>query len=237
MDGASLADLMDVDELHSMATNGGVALMNGRSDVRDAFSETFNPPRAIMRFPFTYLDLGTSEPSDAARTLDGGARHGRAPVLTFVISASPSAASAADGDELGTVIMAKGDPATFLDPSGEPKALTSDSTRRTGVVADIDPAATVADWLDHPYDEGSPIETTGEPAPLDLYERYLQQRRLAVPAAVVSWGAVALAGVGAIGALALRRRLSDRVLWVAGLLPRRSRGWPWRSCSSATCRA
>jgi hypothetical protein len=124
--------------------------------------------------------------------------------------------------------MASGDPQLLLEASGEPHALTSDSTRRTGVVADVDPAATVAEWLGLPSDAGSPIETTDEPAPIDLYERYLQQRRLAVPTAVGSWGVMALAGGGAIVALALRRRLSDRVLWLAGLLPA---SLPWLALS------
>jgi hypothetical protein len=140
------------------------------------------------------------------------------PVLVIVLSASPSAASATDGDELGTVIAAWGDPAELLEATGEPHALTSDSTRRAGVVADVDPAATVAEWLDLPYDAGAPIEPTGEPAPLDLYERYLQQRRLAVPAAAASWGVMMLVGLVAVVTLALRRRLPPAVLGGVGAL-------------------
>ena len=138
--------------------------------------------------------------------------------LILVISASPSGASAADGDELGTVIAAWGDPNELLNADGPPRALTSDSTRRPGVVADVDPAATVAEWLDLPSEAGAPMERTGEPAPLDLYERYLQQRRLAVPAAAASWGLMLLFGLAGVLALAFRRRVSPRVLAVAGAL-------------------
>jgi hypothetical protein len=141
----------------------------------------------------------------------------------LIISVSPSAASAADGDELGAVIAAWGDPDELLDAQGEPHALTSDSTRRAGVVATVDPAATVAEWLDLPYDAGAPIQTTDEPAPLDLYERYLQQRRLAVPVAAISWIVMGLAGVAGLLALRSRNRLSDRSLAataaLAGSLP------------------
>ena len=91
----------------------------------------------------------------------------RPPILLMIVAVSPSAASAADGDELGTVIAAWGDPAELLEATGEPHALTSDSTRRPGVVADVDPAATVAEWLDLPYDAGAPMRPTSEPAPLD----------------------------------------------------------------------
>ena len=136
----------------------------------------------------------------------------------MVVATSPSAASAADGDELGTVIAAWGDPDELLEAEGEPHALTSDSTRRAGVVADVDHAATVAEWLGLPYDAGAPIERTGEPAPLDLYHRYLQQRRLAVPVAATAWGLMLLFGLAGFLALAFRERVSPRTLAVAGAL-------------------
>ena len=218
LDGASLPDLLAVDELRAVATNGGTALMNGRSDVRQTFPETFSPPGTVGRLPFTYVDLGTAQPSEAARTVTEGLGAGDAPVLVLIISASPSAASAADGDELGTVIAARGEPSTLLEAHGEPGALTSDSTRRPGVVADVDPAATVAEWLGLPYNAGAPIERTDEPAPLDLYERYLQQRRLAVPIAAGAWGLMLLFGLAGFLALAFRERVSARTLSVAGAL-------------------
>ena len=158
--------------------------MNGRTDVRNAFTDVFFSPRAVGRFPFPYVDIGSADPSDAVSVVTEQLAGLAEPALVIVISRSPSAASAADGDELGTVIAAWGDPDELLEAQGEPHSLTSDSTRRAGVVADVDPAATVAEWLGLPYVAGAPMEPTGEPAPLDLYERYLQQRRLAVPAAV-----------------------------------------------------
>jgi hypothetical protein len=136
----------------------------------------------------------------------------------MVVATSPSAASAADGDELGTVIAAWGDPAELLEATGEPRALTSGSTRRAGVVADVDPAATVAKWLGLPYDAGAPMRPTDEPVPLDLYERYLQQRRLAVPVAAAAWGLMLLFGLAGVLSLAFRRRVSPRTLAVAGAL-------------------
>jgi hypothetical protein len=218
LDGASLPDLLAVDELRAVATNGGAALMNGRSDVRQTFPDTFFPPRAVGRLPFTYVDLATAQPSAAARTVTEELRIASAPVLMLIISVSPSAASAADGDELGTVVAAWGDPAELLEATGEPRSLTSGSTRRVGVVADVDPAATVAEWLGLPYDAGAPMERTGEPAPLDLYERYLQQRRLAVPVAAAAWGLMLLFGLAGVLSLAFRRRVSPRTLAVAGAL-------------------
>lgn len=218
LDGASLPELLAEPQLRALAARGGAALMNGRSDVRQTFPDTFFPPRAIGRLPFTYVDLGVAQSSEVADTIADGltAVDGRAMVV--VISTSPSATSASHGDELGTVIAAWGDPDELLETEGQPRALTSDSTRRAGVVADVDPAATVADWLDLPYDAGAPIERTGEPAPLDLYQRYRQQRRLAVPVAAASWGVMFVFGLAAALALTFRNRLSPRTLAVAGAL-------------------
>jgi hypothetical protein len=116
------------------------------------------------------------------------------------------------------VIAAWGDPNDLLSAQGPPRALTSDSTRRPGVVADVDPAATVAEWLGLPYEAGAPMERTGEPAPSDLYERYLQQRRLAVPAAAASWGLMLLFGLAGVLALAFRLRVSPRTVALTGAL-------------------
>src|SRR4026207_1857905 len=59
---------------------------------------------------------------------------------------------------------------------------------------------------------GARAGRAGGPAPLDLHERYLHQRRLAVPAAAASWGAMMLVGLVACVALALRPRLPPPAL-------------------------
>jgi hypothetical protein len=224
MDGASLPDLVGDPALRSLAANGGIALMNGRTDVRDAFTDAFLFPRAVGRLPFPYADIGTASPSDAATVVGEEAAGLAGPTLVVVLSASPPPASRGERDELGAVIAAWGDPDELLTALGEPRALTSDSTRRAGVVATVDPAATVAAWLGLPYDAGAPIEPTDEPAPVDLYERYLQQRRLAVPVATGSWSLMGLAGVVGLLALRLRGGTSDRTLAAAGAL---AASLPW----------
>jgi hypothetical protein len=213
LEGSSLPDLVAVPELRALASRGGAALMNGRSDARASLTQILDMPE-ISPLPLTNhgVDLGRASPEEAAAVIDDFLNRHPQQTLAMVVSVSPSAASAADGDELGTVIAAWGDPDELLRAEGEPRALTSDSTRRAGVVADVDPAATVAQWLGLPYDAGAPIERTGEPAPLDLYERYLQQRRLAVPAAAASWGVMLVVGLAAVVSLALRRRLPSSVL-------------------------
>ena len=217
VEGASLRDLLAITELRSMAAVGGAALMNGRADVIDEFIEVF-PPETPSSFGLKPCRFASDSPSAAVRLVTSELEHATDPVLAMVISAAPSAASAADGDELGTVIAAWGDPDELLTAEGPARALTSDSSRRPGVVADVDPAATVAEWLDLPYDAGAPMERTGQPAPVDLYERYLQQRRLAVPVAAAAWGLMLLFGLAGFLALAFRERVSPRTLAVAGAL-------------------
>lgn len=213
LDGSSLPDLIAVPELRALASRGGAALVNGRGDVRASLTQILDM-HEISPLPLTNhgVDLGRASPEEAAAAIEDFLNRHPQPTLAMVVSVSPSVASAADGDELGTVIAAWGDPDELLGAEGQPHALTSDSTRRSGIVADVDPAATVAAWLDLPSDAGAPIERTDEPAPLDLYERYLQQRRLAVPAAAASWGVMLVIGLAAVLSLALRRRLPSSVL-------------------------
>ncbi len=223
VDGLNLPDLLAVPEAESLATAGGAALLNGRSSVREGFLALVeegcavdclvDPPRGLV-----YEDMGEATGEDLRARIRNAALAEALPTMVVIVSTSPSAGSAAEGDELGTVIAAWGDPNELLTVEGPPRALTSNSTRRAGVVADVDPAATVAEWLGLPYDAGAPIERTGEPAPLDLYERYLQQRRLAVPAAAASWGLMLVFGLTGVLVLAFRRRVSPRTLALAGAL-------------------
>jgi hypothetical protein len=225
IDGASLPTLLADPDLRALASQGGAALMNGRMPVRESLVPALDF-HDVSPLPLTNhgIDLRRASPHEAAVEIADFLADHPQPTLAMLVSTSPSAASAADGDELGTVIAAWGDPRTLLTGDGEPHALTSDSTRRSGVVATVDPAATVAAWLDQPYDAGAPIERTSEPAPLDLYERYLQQRRLAVPIAAAAWIFVAVAGIVGLLALALRQRLSERTLAAAGAL---AASLPW----------
>ncbi|MGH2766716.1 MAG: hypothetical protein ACRDKA_12500, partial [Actinomycetota bacterium] len=92
---------------------------------------------------------------------------------------------AGTGAPVGTVtpvVMARGDPGELLAAEGSPGGLNSDTTRRAGVVSNLDVAPTIRRFLGAPAGEtaGSPIEVEGE-APTDLFERYLEWRRSAAP--------------------------------------------------------
>ncbi|MET1012151.1 MAG: hypothetical protein ABWY83_07200, partial [Actinomycetota bacterium] len=89
MDGASLPELLAEPGLRSLAADGGAALMNGRTGVRDAFTETFFRPRFVGRYPFSYVDIGAAEPSDAAAAVMEELTQLAGPTLVVVVSASP----------------------------------------------------------------------------------------------------------------------------------------------------
>ncbi|HET6790334.1 MAG TPA: hypothetical protein VFI35_01955, partial [Actinomycetota bacterium] len=231
---ASLRDLLNVSEIRTLAALGGSALMNGRTGSEDAMAdvledengEPISPPGL---YNARVGDLGIGPAVDIL--VAEGLSVAEGPTLVLIVSRSPLITGRNEGDELGAVVAAWVDPDEMLDAAGqlivtdeEPKALTSDSSRRAGVVADVDPAATLAAWLGLPYDAGAPIERTGEPAPLDLYERYLQQRRLAVPIAAVSWGGMLCIGLAAVVALTLRSQLSSRTLRAVEVL---TSALPW----------
>jgi hypothetical protein len=216
VDGVSLPQLLANAELRALAANGGAALMNGRTPLRASLIPALDF-HDVSPLPLSNhgVDLRHASPEEAVAQVAGFLADHPQPTLAMVVSASPSAASAADGDELGAVIAARGDPDDLLEADGEPQALTSDSTRRAGVVATVDPAATVAAWLDLPYDAGAPIEPVDEPAPLDLYDRYRQQRRLAVPVAAASWVAIGVAAIGVLLLLRARERVAGRTSLLA----------------------
>ena len=88
LDGASLPDLLAEAELETLASIGGAALMNGRADLRQTFPDTFLPPGAIGRLPFTYVDLGQAEPSEVVDELETLSRTSDESTLVMVVATS-----------------------------------------------------------------------------------------------------------------------------------------------------
>jgi hypothetical protein len=113
---------------------------------------------------------------------------------------------AADG--LGAVVMASGSPAELAAalraaPTSDPvDTLTSDSTRRDGVVTSDDVVFTASVFVDPTTDvDGSPIRIVDGPPPLELHDRYVGSKRLTVPIGTAAAVYVGLASLVAIIAL------------------------------------
>jgi hypothetical protein len=181
-------------------------------------------------------------PAPDLRTLSSAPR-----TLLLVVVPEPSAAMDRVGDEVTPLLMAVGAGQDLLSGEGPTHALASDTTRRPGVVANIDVAPTVLEFFGLPVPqemEGQPIELSDEPAPFELHRRHLDQRRIRVPIQLGQLAFVTLGGIAAIAALvalATGRALSPRVsaaltflalcgaalmvpLLLGGLLPRLTYG-------------
>ena len=215
LDGASLEDLLATPGFLSLAQHGGAGIMvtTGTSD------RPFELPRP-MPTGVRSLDLGDVSAGDhasanalsaavgtLASALDGS---DASEETVLLVSGSPAAAAEARGDGLGAVVMASGSPAALADalrasPAADPvDTVTSDSTRRDGVVTDDDVMHTAAAFVEPTTDiEGEPIRIVDGPPPLDLHHRYVQSKRLTVPIGTAAALYVGLASLIAI--IALRR--------------------------------
>jgi hypothetical protein len=163
--------------------------------------------------------------------------------LVLVVSPTPTTDMIRRGDEVGPVVLAIGS-ADGLAGSSEPmRALRSDTTRQSGLVANVDVAPTILDFFGIPIPaemDGQPIEMTDDPAPLELHRRHLEQRRIRMPIQLAEVSFVAASAAIAIAVLFVASRrgsLSPRLdrtmrfltlgvaalpipLMLGGLLPR-----------------
>jgi hypothetical protein len=130
---------------------------------------------------------------------------GTARSLVMVVVPVPSPAMDARGDEVTPLILAEGPASSLLPkPNGVVHALTSASTRRTGLVANTDVAPTVLRFFGVPIPSdmsGDPVETTSAAAPFGLYRLELQYRHIRFPVQLLELAFVIVAGILAIGVL------------------------------------
>lgn len=242
LDDASLEDLLATPGFLSLARQGGAALLvttePGFSlrDVRDEFDVL--PRGNLFIGGFHEVDFGSMADREGfvspgklgaaaerlASFLDGSTATTE---MVLLSSYSPPATAEAAGDHLGAIVMAEGSPhdlaAAIRAGASEASVntLTSDATRREGVVASPDLTRTAiafAGLLAALAPGGELIRVIDAPPPIDLHERYVQSKRLAVP---IGTAAALFAVFGAVlGPVALlwRRsspRLRDLSAWLA----------------------
>ncbi len=246
MDDAALEDLIATPGFRSLAQQGGAALLvmtepgDSLRDVADAF-DAF-PRGTLFTGGFTVIDFGSVADETGAASaeqlaaaaerlasaIDGSTA---ANELVLLASNSPPAAAEAAGDHLGALVMAEGSPQDLAaviragESASPVHALTSDSTRRDGVVASPDLAETALGYkgvrgADDPG--GERIRVVDGAPPIDLHERYVQSKRLIVPigtAAALSAVLASLLGIAALGWRRSPRWLHELSAWVAISLP------------------
>jgi hypothetical protein len=124
------------------------------------------------------------------------------------------------GDTVGPIIVARGSPDDLLAGGDGPLGLTSETTRRDGIVSDVDVAPTILDFLGVPVPDdmvGSPIEPAGE-SPSDLHDRYLEFRQVVGPIGTfILWLAIGSLAAG-VGVVFVLRRPAPRLARAVGLV-------------------
>ena len=200
--GVSFEELLSVPEVLVLARAGGAALMRNQDPVRQGYPPYPELVPGNTRIAEWEMDPATMGGLDmvGATIRERVEGAGVAEVLVIVESRTGSLEMAEAKDELHPLVMAVGAPQELFGAVGEPAALTSDTTRRIGVVTDLDVYPTIggflggepaADWA------GSLIRVVDTPAPFGLHERYLAQRRMYVP--IGTGGALYLTVIGLLG--------------------------------------
>jgi hypothetical protein len=219
--GVSFEELLATPEMASLARAGGAGLLvyqaslparlggiEGSSPPKGPFQEYVLPPNAFGGVE------GVAE--EIARIVQASPQQ---QVLVVVTSLEPSAGMRSTKDELHPIVMAVGAPDELFPDTGTAGSLKSDSTQRPGVVIDGDIRPTVSEFIRRPIQEadvGAPIEIISGPPPFELHERYLAQRRMYVPIGTAGGIYLAIAGLGAIAALALGSRVPRAVRRIFG---------------------
>jgi hypothetical protein len=213
--GVSLDRLLEMPAVRGLASEGGAGLLAGGY-------ETLPPEldRRVVRISGLQPDAVEEALADAI------AGASVAELLVVVVGSEPSAEAVAARDETLPIVVACCDAEDLLAAThgGGPGDLasldtvTSDSTRRDGVMVSADVGATVADFLSLDLATGGePIRIVEGPPPFELHDRYLAHRRMTIPVGGAAAIYLAVTGLSGLAVLALGRRVPAGV--------RRAIGW------------
>jgi hypothetical protein len=213
---ASFENLLGVSEVRALAGAGGAALMSLQGGLPTHEADL---PRSCQ-VAWRWLD-----PLDSGGLSEVGAEIRREvlasaadQVLVLVASTTSSPAMEAAKDLVHPLVLGSGAPAVLFELDGGPRTLGSDTTRRAGVVTDLDVRPTILEFLGRPVRsdlDGLPLRVVDDPPPIDLHERYLAMRRMSVPVQTAAGLYVTAGGLFGIGLIAMRRRV-PRTLARAG---------------------
>jgi hypothetical protein len=218
--GVSFEEMLGQPEVVSLSRAGGAGLMTlggGLPTEGEAGVVPGEPATLHFRWLDPDTEGGLDRVTDEIRSTIEASNADR--VLVVVTSTVSSPEMRVAKDELHPIVVAEGAPTDLFPDTGAQGSLTSDSTRRDGVVTDLDVIPTIAAFqgVVPPADSvGSPIEIIPGPPPFELHERYLAQRRMYVPVGTAGGIYLAVAGLGGIAVLALGRRVPERVRRVFG---------------------
>jgi len=225
VDRISFEGLLATPEVRALARAGGAGLLTSPETVRSLVRDLLRDPA----YPGLEDDVVTANWSTGSPSgpVVLGARMRQVvegipgDLLVIVAGVERSAAMEAEGDRVTGIVVAKGHAEQLFPAEGAPRALTSDSTRRDGVVAAVDVPATILAYMGWPLEgvTGSRIRVAQAPAPLELHGRHLANMRLWLPLQVGAGVYFLAAGIGCLVLLLSRRRVPDRVGRAATFVP------------------
>ncbi len=141
----SFEDLLGVSEVRALAGAGGAAItsLQGGLPTHEADLSRSCPVAWRWLDPVESGGLSGVGTDIRREVLESAADR----VLVFVASTTSSPAMVAAKDLVHPLVMGSGGPAILFEPDGEPRTLASDTTRRTGVVTDLDVRPTILEFL------------------------------------------------------------------------------------------
>jgi hypothetical protein len=215
---ASFEQLLNLPVVRSIASHGGAGLVP-RSTMIPGLVTGGEAPGPYQTQILDLVSEGADEVNRRLAQLVSPFPASR--LLVIVTSTRLSAAQVRERDDLAPVVVAVGAPSELAaTPSGPLGSLTSDSTRRDGVVTGGDLAVTafdfgVTDSGTSRSDIGEPIQMIDGPPPFELHERYLAMRRMTVPIQTAAALYVTIAGLFCIAVVALGRRVATPIAVIA----------------------
>jgi hypothetical protein len=216
--GASFEELLAVEEVNAIASNGGAALLSlaGGLPIEGEMGVIPGEMNVHVRWlqpGATGIDGVGEDIADALRS------EGDTELLVMIASTVSSTRMIAAKDEAHPIVFAQGSARDLLEAGKGAGSLTSDSTLRDGVVVDVDVWPSIAAFFGVPPPAdatGEPIEIVAGPPPFELHERYLAQRRMYVPVGTAAALYVTVAGLFAIACTVRPRSIPPRWRRVAG---------------------
>lgn len=213
--GVSFEELLGIADVAALARAGGAGLLSNPQDAV-AYVDPVVPGEVRSVLEATEPG-GLRALADRHRPLFSRDDE----LLVVVLALGPRGASPTSA--VSGVVLAAGVSQELFPDDGEQGSLTSDSTRRDGVVTGGDVRATLDAFLggtlfvSEARPPGEPIRVVDGPPPFELHERYLAQRRMYVPIGTAA--ALYVTGAGLVAVAFLARRRSVPTQW------RRAAGW------------
>jgi hypothetical protein len=217
VDAVSFEELLGISEVAALARAGGAGLLANAEDVVTVPGTPGSSEQTLEIYP---ARVGGAD--GVGRALREAVLGSPAQELLVIVVGGRSSRMGEARDELSGIVLAAGAPRELFPEDGGAGSLTSDSTRRVGVVTGGDVRATLNGYLgaspllSGEIAPGEPIRVVKGPPPFELHERYLAQRRMAVPIGTAAALYAAVAGLLGVAFVAGRGRLPVALGRVAG---------------------